>query len=471
MSVTLTELIQAVSLKTTRAKMSDCTGKINLFCYICGKICIPRSENFTATLKTAYTAYFNQPIIENDYVPEKVCGTCFVYLINWWNGKREKMPFGVPMIWTNPGEDHDNSNCYACANDYIGLNRKKKNKKIYIGVQSAQLPLPHSNDIPVPRRPSPDVRTVDTAFQSIPSDPSEFHSLYEPEPSTSGSRRPRLVSRDDLDEMVADLNLPKKKAERLASFFKQRNFSEPGVNVTAFRKREKPFVDFYTLNTGNTYVFCHNIDGLMLAMGIRYSGDDWRLFVDSSKTSLKAVLLHKTNEYPSIPIAYSTEMKETYDTLKQILQDVQYEHHQWRISCDLKVVAILRGLQLGYIKYLCFMCLWDSRYKGNHYQKHDWSDRCNQPNVPANVIHSALVPRQKILMPPLHIKLGIVKNFIKTIVKRPEIFDTLKAVFPRLSEAKIKEGDFFQRSRFRPFTNFYGFFVKVFSMDQTSGNS
>ena len=43
-------------------------------------------------------------------------------------------------------------------------------------------------------------------------------------------------------------------------------------------------------------------------------------------------------------------------------------------------------------------------------------------------------------MPPLHIKLGIVKNCIKAIVKQPKNLDCLKNIFPRISEAKLKEG-------------------------------
>lgn len=69
------------------------------------------------------------------------------------------------------------------------------------------------------------------------------------------------------------------------------------------------------------------------------------LFIDSFKSSLKAVLLHQTNSKPSVPVASSVEMKETYDSLKTILQEVDYNKHRWKLCCDLKVVAILPGLQ------------------------------------------------------------------------------------------------------------------------------
>jgi len=56
----------------------------------------------------------------------------------------------------------------------------------------------------------------------------------------------------------------------------------------------------------------------------------------------------------------------------------------------------------------------------------------------ANVINVPLVPIHKILLPPLHIKLGLVKNFIKAIIRDGEAFKCLTKIFPRLSVAKEK---------------------------------
>jgi len=47
--------------------------------------------------------------------------------------------------------------------------------------------------------------------------------------------------------------------------------------------------------------------------------DEWRLFIDSSITILKAVLLHNGNVFPSIPVGYAIQMKETYGIMKFIL--------------------------------------------------------------------------------------------------------------------------------------------------------
>ena len=63
-------------------------------------------------------------------------------------------------------------------------------------------------------------------------------------------------------------------------------------------------------------------------MGVKeYSNTDWRLFIDSSKRSLKCVLLHTGNTYGSIPMAHSIKMKEEYETVAFILKKINYAEH------------------------------------------------------------------------------------------------------------------------------------------------
>jgi hypothetical protein len=64
-------------------------------------------------------------------------------------------------------------------------------------------------------------------------------------------------------------------------------------------------------------VYCIDIDKVTAALGQDYKTDEWRLFVDSSKHSLKALLLHHGNKHPSIPTAYTVHMKETYESMKK----------------------------------------------------------------------------------------------------------------------------------------------------------
>lgn len=53
-----------------------------------------------------------------------------------------------------------------------------------------------------------------------------------------------------------------------------------------------------------------------------------------------------------------------------------------------------------------------------------------------------LVPREKVLLPPLHIKLVKIKQFVKTPrlwIKKGEGFKYLQQIFPALPETKLKK--------------------------------
>ena len=59
-----------------------------------------------------------------------------------------------------------------------------------------------------------------------------------------------------------------------------------------------------------------------------------------------------------------------------------------------------------------------------------------------NVKHHSLVESSRILLPPLHIKLGLMKNFVKAMDCNGTAFLYLWQEFPLLSDAKIWEGVF-----------------------------
>lgn len=174
----------------------------------------------------------------------------------------------------------------------------------------------------------------------------------------------------------------------------------------------------------------------MYALNIPYDPEYWRLFIDSSKSSLKAVLLHI---HPSIPVFYSKQTKESSDSMENILSSISYHDHNWKICADLKVVALLQGLQPGYTKHCCFLCEWDSRCREKHYSQTEWPKRTFGPGE-RNVLAHPLIPASKIILPPLHIKLGLVKNFVKALNKEGQALVYLMQFFPKLSDAKVKEG-------------------------------
>ena len=59
-----------------------------------------------------------------------------------------------------------------------------------------------------------------------------------------------------------------------------------------------------------------------------------------------------------------------------------------------------------------------------------------------NVIYEPLVDRSKIIFPPLHIKLGIMKQIVKALDKDGACFSYISNAFPGLSEEKKKAGIF-----------------------------
>ena len=92
----------------------------------------------------------------------------------------------------------------------------------------------------------------------------------------------------------------------------------------------------------------------MESLGYQHVSDQWRLFIDASKTSLKAVLLYNRNTKPSLPLAYAVNMKESYESMKILLEAIEYSKHSWKVCGDLKVISLLLDLQLGYTKHMCF---------------------------------------------------------------------------------------------------------------------
>jgi hypothetical protein len=65
----------------------------------------------------------------------------------------------------------------------------------------------------------------------------------------------------------------------------------------------------------------------MQKFGVEYTVNEWRLFIDSSKRSVKAVLLHNGNNIVSLPIGHSVHLKESYENLELVLTKIGYTAH------------------------------------------------------------------------------------------------------------------------------------------------
>ena len=78
-----------------------------------------------------------------------------------------------------------------------------------------------------------------------------------------------------------------------------------------------------------------DVNGLMNFTNISCDPNNWRLFIDSSKLSLKKVLLHNNKLLLFIPIRHSIKVKETNANVKLLVALIKYEYHKWPICGDL----------------------------------------------------------------------------------------------------------------------------------------
>ena len=113
--------------------------------------------------------------------------------------------------------------------------------------------------------------------------------MYVPDADNS----PQLLGQAELNDLVCDLELTEEKAELLGSRLQQKNLLKPGTKISHFRSHHMKFPSFYSQE--ENACFYNDISGLMQEIGCCYDPSEWRLFSDSSKASLKAVLLHNTS--------------------------------------------------------------------------------------------------------------------------------------------------------------------------------
>ncbi|GFU53434.1 uncharacterized protein TNCV_3029391 [Trichonephila clavipes] len=124
------------------------------------------------------------------------------------------------------------------------------------------------------------------------------------------------------------------------------------------------------------------------------------------------------------------------------METIKYQDHKWSICVDLKMVNFLLGQQGGYTEFPCFMCLWDSRDKQHYWSQKVWPVWEELKVGTKNMINTPLISRDPIILPPIHIKLGIMKQFVKALDKNGKCFNFFSRKFPGLSIEKLKAGIF-----------------------------
>ena len=103
------------------------------------------------------------------------------------------------------------------------------------------------------------------------------------------------------------------------------------------RNREKDLFKFLSDEDG--LIYCKDVNKLMKVVGRKHIANEWRLCIDSNKTSLKGVLPHNGNKFPSIPVAYASHLKEFYEVMKMLLLKINYHAHCWSICSDFNLLT------------------------------------------------------------------------------------------------------------------------------------
>eukprot|EP00795_Rhopilema_esculentum_P009944 gene9944-18557_t len=260
-----------------------CRNKPGGFCYICGEYTLaPNRNSVTNFIKRAYYAYFGMKFGDQDkaWAPHMVCKSCTEHLRQWTKGTRSSLSFGIPMVWREPSNHA--TDCYFCAIDATGINRKNWSSLRYPNLESARRPVPHCDEIPV------------AVFKDLPETiDKEFSSdeEYEEEEFAPDDKVPDPFSQNELNDLVRDLSLSKSSAELLASRLKDKNLLTDTTHITFYRRRHLEYLPFFSEE--KDLVYCTDITRLLHKLGVaQYEPKKWRLFIDSSKRSLKCVLLH-----------------------------------------------------------------------------------------------------------------------------------------------------------------------------------
>ena len=125
-------------------------------------------------------------------------------------------------------------------------------------------------------------------------------------------QQPKPFNQAELNDLVRDLNLPKASALILGSRLKAKCTGMLSFNTTFvwYKHCERKYICFFAME--HSLFYCVDIQDLTEKLETVYNPSDWRLFIDASKSSLKAVLLRNRNQFASIPSAYLTCIKESW---------------------------------------------------------------------------------------------------------------------------------------------------------------
>jgi hypothetical protein len=195
----------------------------------------------------------------------------------------------------------------------------------YPDLPSAMRLVPHSEELPVPKPPE------NLTFSDDNCDSDEVHGHQkgdnaDRDPTLEASCSSFEPKHGDLKDLFRDLNLSKKQAELLGYRPRGWNLLHQDTDICFFRNGQIEFKEFFCQESD--LVFFKGICSVTEALGHQHDPTEWHLFIDSSKVSLKAVLIYNGNKFPCVALAHAANMKQSYGNTfgKDPVWKIKFEH-------------------------------------------------------------------------------------------------------------------------------------------------
>ena len=134
----------------------------------------------------------------------------------WFSGKKVDIGFAVPIIWREQ-RDHI-TDCYFCLTKTKDYNQKNRKKILYPNLPSAIRPVPRSAGLPVPITPPCFPKLKGESSENSENSSCDSDDTFQ---LSQEATKPHLISQEDLNDLVRDLNLTKSNSELLASCLQQ----------------------------------------------------------------------------------------------------------------------------------------------------------------------------------------------------------------------------------------------------------
>ena len=157
-------------------------------------------------------------------------------------------------------------------------------------------------------------------------------------------QQPKPFNQVELNDLVRDLKL-QASAFNLDSRLKAKRILSTDTTFAWHKHRENEYIRFFAKE--HSLVYCVDVEGLIKKLRTVYNSIDWRLFIDASKSSLKAFCCTIPICLLPFSLAHRTCMKKSLENIKLLLSKIQYSTHVWKICVDFKVLYVLQF-------YMCY---------------------------------------------------------------------------------------------------------------------